>query len=259
MAVPLFIFAATVCLFIADRRIGTPDKQLKKVLRPRAGGRLSQLAKTYMPVLENQIAELSADEREEVLQEFRNIVGSIVILASPLSVRALAQILDIPSDDVEGRLELLHSVLSVPSSGEAPVRLLHLSFRDYLLDPKQWDGNPFWVDEKQAHRAMAGHCLRVMEKCLQQDICDIKAPGTARSVVDQRKVNACLPSELRYACLNWVYHLQGAGCYDGDCGQVYSFLRCHFLHWLESLSLLGRARESVHLIEALQSLYKVRK
>ncbi|GJN78789.1 hypothetical protein PLIIFM63780_002298 [Purpureocillium lilacinum] len=84
MAIPLFIFAATVCLFIADRRIGTPEKQLKKVLRPRAGGRLSQLAKTYMPVLENQVAELSADEREEVLQKFRNIVGSIIILANIL-------------------------------------------------------------------------------------------------------------------------------------------------------------------------------
>lgn len=32
MAVPLFIFAATVCRFIADRRCGTPDKQLQEVL-----------------------------------------------------------------------------------------------------------------------------------------------------------------------------------------------------------------------------------
>jgi hypothetical protein len=37
MAIPLFIFAATMCRFIADRRIGPPDKQLKKVLEPKAG------------------------------------------------------------------------------------------------------------------------------------------------------------------------------------------------------------------------------
>jgi hypothetical protein len=32
MAIPLFIFAATVCRFLADRKCGNPDKQLKKVM-----------------------------------------------------------------------------------------------------------------------------------------------------------------------------------------------------------------------------------
>ncbi|KND90066.1 Vegetative incompatibility protein HET-E-1 [Tolypocladium ophioglossoides CBS 100239] len=257
MAIPLFIFATTVCLFIADRRIATPYKQLKKVLLPRAGGQVSQLGSTYLPVLDNLIVGLSTSKQEEILQEFRNIIGSIVILASPLSPSALARILDVPRDDVEGRLDTLHSVLNVPLSAETPVRLLHLSFRDFLLDPEQRAGNAFWIDEKQTHQAMAGHCLRVLE-CLRQDICDIKAPGTPRSAIDPRKVHTYLPPEVQYACQYWVYHLQSAGIYAGDCEQVHGFLKRHFLHWVESLSLIGRARESVHLIEALQSLYKVR-
>ncbi|OAQ74416.1 WD40 repeat-like protein [Purpureocillium lilacinum] len=143
MAIPLFIFAATVCRFIGDRRLGSPDKQLSKVLL-RAGGDSSQLATTYLPVLENMIDKTSDRLREESVQAFRNIVGSIVTLASPLSVSALAQILNISERDIEVKLDMLHAVLSVPETTDAPVRLLHLSFRDFLVDPGQRAENPFW-------------------------------------------------------------------------------------------------------------------
>ncbi|PWI63965.1 hypothetical protein PCL_01915, partial [Purpureocillium lilacinum] len=257
MATPLFMFAATMCHFIADRRIGTPDEQLERVLLPRERGRLSRLASTYMPVLDNQIADLSREELRDVIEEFRNIVGSIVILASPLSILALARTLDISTRRVESRLDLLHSVLSVPSSANAPVRLLHHSFRDFLLDPEQQESSVLWIDEKKAHQAMAVRCFRVME-CLRRNICNIKNPDTARSVVAPREVDACLPSEVQYACLYWVYHLQGAEVYDGDCDQVYEFLLRHFLHWIESLSLMGRASESLVLLNSLQALFKYR-
>ncbi|KAL3962997.1 hypothetical protein ACCO45_004520 [Purpureocillium lilacinum] len=194
MAVPLFIVAATVCRFVADRKIGTPDKQLKKVLVSQGTGQVLQLGATYLSVLNSMIAGVLAGQQQEVVQEFRTIVGAIVVLGRPLSTPGLARILDIPRDDVEGRLDMLHSVLSIPSSPENPVRLLHLSFRDFLLDPKQQAGHQFCIDEKQAHQAMAANCLRVMG-CLRQDICDIKAPGTPRSVIDQRKIEACLPQE----------------------------------------------------------------
>ena len=256
IAIPLFIFAATVCRFIADRKIGTPDKQLKKVLLPRTGSQLSQLGATYLPVLDSMIIDVSSVEREEILQQFRNIIGPLVILSSPLSTSALARLLDLPRDDIDGRLDLLHSVLCVPSSVDEPVRLLHLSFRDFLLDPTMRTENEFWIDKEQTHRELAANCLRVMG-CLRQDICQLKAPGTERSTVDPREINTYLPPEVQYACLYWVDHIQGAGNHDGDCEQVYDFLKCHFLHWIESLSLIGRAWESPHIIKALESLYKV--
>src|SRR5688572_11858643 len=117
------------------------------------------------------VANKSAEQREEILQQFRHIVGSIIILACPLSTAALARMLDPPRDDIDGRLDMLHSVLSVPSSVNEPVRLLYLSFRDFLL--KKAAENAFWVDEAQTHRAMASNCLRVMG-CLRRDICQLK-------------------------------------------------------------------------------------
>lgn len=257
MAIPLFIFAATVCRFIADRKLGIPEKQLQKIIHPQSRGKLSQMAAMYLPVLENLIAGKSPDQREEILQDFRLVVGSIIILASPLSISALARILNFPEDEVAGRLEMLHSVLSIPSVAQAPVTLLHLSFRDFLLDQRQCGGSEFCVDEQKRHQALGVHCLRVME-CLRRDICDISVPGTPRSVIDPHKIKTCLPPEVQYACLYWVYHIQSAGVQPGDCEKVHGFMKHHFLHWIESLSLLGRARESVRLVKSLQLLYMVR-
>ncbi|KAH7188005.1 hypothetical protein DER44DRAFT_816379 [Fusarium oxysporum] len=254
MAIPLFIFATTVCRFIADRRLGTPNKQMKKILLPRTRSQLSQLGATYLPVLDNLIVDASVEQRAEILEQFRYVVGSIIVLANPLSTSALALLLDRPRDDIDGSLDMLHSIFHVPSSVYEPVRLLHLSFRDFLL--RKTAENAFWVDEEQTHRAMASNCLRVME-CLREDICELKAPGTLRSAVNLQKIHTHLAPEVRYACQYWVYHMQGAGNHDDDCHRVYDFLKRHFLHWIEALSLIGRARETLHLIKKLQSLHKL--
>ncbi|RYP62739.1 hypothetical protein DL771_009584 [Monosporascus sp. 5C6A] len=93
MAIPLFIFAATVCRFIADRRCGNPDKQLREVLDYRTKSQESQLDATYLPVLNQLLVGLSTKKKNEVLEQFQGVVGSIIMLASPLSTCALARLL----------------------------------------------------------------------------------------------------------------------------------------------------------------------
>ncbi|KAK4075184.1 hypothetical protein Purlil1_12769 [Purpureocillium lilacinum] len=73
MAVPLFFYASTICRFLADRRIETPDKLLQKVLLPPAGRPVSQLETTSSPVLENLITETNADLRNNIIHEFRGV------------------------------------------------------------------------------------------------------------------------------------------------------------------------------------------
>ncbi|KAK5988504.1 Vegetative incompatibility protein HET-E-1 [Cladobotryum mycophilum] len=253
MAIPLFIFAATVCRFLADRKCGNPDERLRKVLDYQTRSQESKLDATYLPVLDQQIIGLSARERDEVLQQFRQIVGSIVVLTSPLSTSALAQLLSIPRHTIDVRLDMLHSVLSIPPLAKSPVRLLHLSFRDFLLDPEKQRGNPFWVDEALAHTQMAANCLRTMKQFLREDICNLRKLGLEGSIVDSQKVNADIPAELQYACLNWVFHLQGARN-QGDYREAFQFLKQHFLHWIETLGLMQRAPESIKIIKSLQAL-----
>jgi hypothetical protein len=56
-----------------------------------------------------------------------------------------------------------------------------------------------------------------------------------------------------------VYHQQQAGLQVQDNGPVYTFLERHFLHWLEALSLLGRATDSLSMINELKEHCNVSK
>ncbi|KAL7803533.1 hypothetical protein V8C44DRAFT_274727 [Trichoderma aethiopicum] len=254
-AIPLFIVAATICRFLNDRRLGGPSHQLDRLLRYR-DAKLSGLEMTYRPVLDCLIVGLSLSSKQEVLDKFRYLIGSIIALATPLSIRSLSQILSVTTDIIEDQLDLLHSVLSVPNDLDTPVRLLHLAFRDFLIDPeKKYDLEryPFWVDEAAAHSTLFVQCIRLLSTngVLKEDICSLQMPGALLADIDQTVINESLPAAVQYACLYWTHHwiLSDSSMCDGD--QTHQFLTKHLLNWLEALSLIGRIAESIYMIDSL--------
>lgn len=262
MSVPLFIFAATVCRFVQDRRIGGPKEQLAKILDHQTGQK-SSLDATYLPIVDGLVARLSDIEKREVSKRFKQVVGSIVILASPLSTPSLASLLAMSPDAIEDQLDLLHSVLHIPSDRSTPVRLLHLSFRDFLVDlekAKDPERCLFWVDEQKAHQRLAARCLQLLsiDGTLRRNICGLRLPSTPRSEIDQQTIDAALPPEIQYACRYWVYHWKESMCKIKDGGLVHSFMVKHLLHWLEALGLLGRISESIGMVHDLLGLLDVR-
>ncbi|KAK0749759.1 hypothetical protein B0T18DRAFT_487591 [Schizothecium vesticola] len=61
---------------------------------------LDKLDATYLPVLDQLTSGRTDQDKAEVLAEFRSVVGPIVLLAQPLSVRSLAQLLGVDPEDV---------------------------------------------------------------------------------------------------------------------------------------------------------------
>jgi WD40 repeat protein len=257
MATPLFIFAATVCRFVEDKGRSNPAERLKKVLEYRTENHNSGLDKldaTYLPVLEQITSGRTRQDKTDLLAKFRDVVGPIVLLAQPLSVRSLTRLLNVEAADVYDQLNSLHSVLDIPSQIDAPVRLFHLSFHDFLVDTTKRTTNDFWIDEKKYHKTLADRCIQLLHQHLKRDICGIQVPGKLRSEVDQRTIDDALPPEAQYACQYWVHHLKECKDSVGDGGPVHSFLTRHLLHWLEALSLLGRISESVGMVDDLLAL-----
>ncbi|KAK5994047.1 Vegetative incompatibility HET-E-1-like protein [Cladobotryum mycophilum] len=254
MTVPLFIFAATACRFIGERRYGNPKMQLETVLEHKGTAHKSQLDATYLLVLSQQTTGLPSSEVEKIVKQFRQIVGAIVILSTPLSISTLSHLLGTDHVTVGDRLDMLHSVLSIPFSSSSPIRLLHLSFREFLTNTENRESNPFWVDEKETHRELAFHCLRIMDGFLRADMCDLRAPGALRAKLKPKEITSLLPSEIQYACLYWVDHIEQARIESTDGEVIHGFLKRHFLHWLEAMCLIGRAFESVTVIRKLQAL-----
>ncbi|KAI7976406.1 hypothetical protein EIK77_000231 [Talaromyces pinophilus] len=245
MAVPLFIFAATACRFIKEGI--HPKKRLQDFLQFQVTSSASQMGKLYLPVL-NQLMGDKEDGPKELLEEFQDVVGVIILLATPLSVKSLARLLDLPEQTISELLDPLHSVLNIPSDKDAPIRILHLSFRDYLLTTESL----FHIDEKKTHQKIALHCLRVMNTSLKHNICGLPSYGTQRNDIDSQAVNQNLSADLQYACQYWVYHLNQSEDRIAE-SQIFAFLKQHFLHWLEALSLMSVISEAVTMTDLLQS------
>jgi hypothetical protein len=212
----------------------------------------------YITVLKNSVGHGYDDQEKEDLYEIlRRVLGSIVLLFSPLSAVSLTRLLDTSREDVELTLEDLHAILDIPRQKSRPIRLHHPSFRDFLLNKDRCSDAPFWVDEKQAHKALADHCIRLMSATLKRDICGLRTPGALATDVESGRIDQVFPPEAQYACMYWVQHLQrsDAQLHDGD--QVHQFLREHLLHWLEALSLMGKTSEGVLAITSLESYIPV--
>lgn len=124
--------------FIGDCR-SDPVRRLQSVLDRKQMG-LDKLQQTYQPILETLLESSTYEEQEEVLQNFRNIVGTIVILIEPLTALALSKL---ECSKISILLHRFHSVLRICSSSIAPIRTLHASFGDYVLRPRQ--KHSFWI------------------------------------------------------------------------------------------------------------------
>ncbi|KAF2738129.1 hypothetical protein EJ04DRAFT_429802 [Polyplosphaeria fusca] len=252
MAAPLFIFAATVCRFIGEVS-GNPRRRLEDILKYETED-VSKLGMTYLPILKSLFTTQDRKEKTKLSREFQEIVGSIVVLESPLSMNSLARLLGKPREDISCRLDSLHSVLSIPNRDDVPIRLLHLSFREFLLDTSN-KKSLFWVDERARHEKLASHCIELMSGSdgLRQNIGGLQ-PETLRGRVSEGKITSHLSPELQYACRYWVYHLQRSQRHISDKDSIDIFLQQHFLHWLEAMSLVGDINKCVYLLETLCTL-----
>ncbi|KAF2810840.1 uncharacterized protein BDZ99DRAFT_441438 [Mytilinidion resinicola] len=257
LAIPLFIFAATACRYIADGR-DNPKRRLEVVLQYQSTTHVSKLDRTYLPILNQLFDDEDEADKQRRTSEFRGIVGSIIVLESPLSIPSLARLLQLSKEDIRCRLDSLHSVLSVPvdKDEDEPVRLLHLSFRDFLVDAQKQGKSPFWVDETETHQRLASRCLQLMSgsKGLRQNMCKLLLPGVRKSEIDEETIASGLPPELQYACRYWVHHLEQKkrNIYNGD--SVHLFLQKYLLYWLEAMSLIGEVYKCIYIINRLQAL-----
>lgn len=253
MAIPLFIFAATVCRFVSDRRLGTPVELLSEVLcfKGSQALELDQLQATYLPVLNKLVQDLSPPRRLKVIDDFKQVIGPILVLATPLSAVVLAELLDMPKETIDSRLDLLHSVLQVPKAELQSIRLLHLSFRDFLFDTNR-KRIAFWMDEKKVHADMASKCIKLLERNLRRDLCDLKLPSANRYDLRPDWVDSKVAPSTQYAILYWVSHVESSGMSLADGSETHLFLTRHLLHWVEALTLLGRISRAHDFISSLK-------
>lgn len=244
-ALPLFQFATTMCRFIGDG-IEPPKKRLAKIMESNGKSQGRQMDVLYLSVLENVVNSDDDNNLRTFKQNFSDIVGALVLLAVPLPAHSLARILHRDEEDVDFLLEKLHSVLDIPKNPHSPVAILHLSFQEFLLSTQ----TDFQVHGSAKHAEIASHCIRMMDENLKRNICRLESFNTENMDIDQQTIEQHLCPELQYSCRYWTHHLKGSG--DHMCEiEIFPFLKRHFLHLLEALSLMGVLSEAVSMINDL--------
>ncbi|KAF8243945.1 vegetative incompatibility protein HET-E-1 [Wilcoxina mikolae CBS 423.85] len=256
----LFIYASTACRFIRDPS-WDPKESLALILKDDYVGQspTQELDEIYTRIVTHSITlgDRRKRNKEQLSGEFKQIVGSIVILYDSLPAKRLAMLLDVSPGTVSVRLRCLHSVLDVPESDEtAPIKLLHPSFRDFLLNGERCLDKQLWIDDRNANERLFVSCLNLMSKRLHKDMCNLRLPGSLTNEVENSVVQDCIPLDIQYACRYWVYHLERSNvelC-DKASDRVHEFLRKHFLHWLETLSLIRKMSEAVLMVKSLERI-----
>jgi len=256
-AAGLFIYAATTPRFIQGGIYG-PEEQLSLILSTAKSSRsaTAHLDGIYTTLLQHSaFGKCDDQEPEQLVRRFRQVVGSIVVMFNTMAAIDLAKLLQIPFRVVSGTLGSLRSVLSVPENESQPVRLFHLSFRDFLQDSQRCRDERFQIDEKERHTRLFRKCMAHISQ-LQENICDLWGPGVLITEIPHDTIQKSIPPHVQYACRYWFDHLRLGNPVE-DIKTIREFLEQHFLHWLEGLSLIGEVSNGAHMVIALEEILSV--
>ena len=261
-AAGFFIYASTVVKFVMLFKNCTPTEQLNRIISLPQNtfheGR-SGVDILYTQVLKQAVDDVGMDN-EELHSRFRTVVGAILLVFDPLSAKALSDLLGVPG--ISTTLRSLHSLLLVPTSKTAPIRIFHKSFPDFLMDPKRCTDHQFLIVPSVYHREILISCLNVMKKELKRNICGLDDHVLLSEVKDLPKcVMSHVGDTLGYACHFWTNHLMGIPSSGPDIEEVWKeideFFTIHLLSWIEVLSLMGNLDVCVYALNNIQQWYKL--
>ncbi|KAF8509984.1 WD40-repeat-containing domain protein [Hysterangium stoloniferum] len=226
----LFQWAYVACHATKDVKTGlTPVRKLQKFLN--SGNQLDGL---YESILE----QVSPTSDQDSMDVYFTVMGAILLAKEPLSISALITLCK-PGNiggDVKSLLRPLGALLHGVTESTVPLRPLHTSFRDYLLNIGR--SKAYFVDLDQQHEHFTTMIFNVMSRELKFNICQIETSYQLNKDIKDLddKVKAHISTQLAYACQFWSHHLCSCTGITALLEKTESFIKEHFLFWLEVLS-----------------------
>jgi hypothetical protein len=246
----LFIYARTAVEYIADP-YGKPHRQMAALIRAapgRGGGQYARLDGLYSHILLHALG-VTPQNRHIINKDLRNVLIALVLLHTELSVESLAAIADVEEHVCARFLRQISAILNYEHDTSEPVRLIHLSFIDYLCEPARClDIMNYGVNPVRDHLWLTECCLEILTTRLRYNICDIRDPSLLNDEVPnlQEQLLDCVSELLSYACRFWAVHwaeyMLSVVLQDRQPHfpvKLAKFCNEHLLHWIEVLSLTG--------------------
>ena len=173
-----------------------------------------------------------------------------------MAIKHLAKLLNLTC--ITKTVASLRSDLNVPSCENQPVRIFQPSFRDFLLDSQRCLDSRIWMDAAESHILLFRKCMELIST-LRQDLCDLREPGILLSNIPNDNIQQNIPTHILYTCRYWFNRFQqGNPSKKTSYDQILRFLKHHFLHWIETLALVGEVSGGVLSITGLEVTLAVR-
>ena len=174
----LFQWASVACTFIIGRGItGLEPLDRYNLLIEGKVQEMAGLDGLYTTVLSYLFPiQRSAALDKFIMGGFQTIMALVLTTFEPLSLKSLNKISHSVEDSVSLKLESILGCMGSVLRGvaeEEPIRPLHTSFRDFLLDPSR--SGRYYVDTSRTHRDLALASLHIMEKELVFNICHLES------------------------------------------------------------------------------------
>ncbi|KAF6789073.1 heterokaryon incompatibility protein [Colletotrichum sojae] len=243
-----FLWVALVC------------QELEKTHRRKA----LEKTKSFPPGLDalynRMMQQIDGQEDAELCRQF---LALVVTTYRPLSLAESTTLIEEChnlADDPESLRDIISLCGSFLTIRKDTIYFVHQSAKDFLLN-KAYTAFDQILPSGIAyqHHIIFSRSLDVLSRTLRRDVYKLRAPGSFIEDISPPDPDPLGP--VKYSCTYWIDHLQQANSADSpargdlqDNACVHTFLKCHYLHWLEAQSLLQGMPRAVLAMQKLQTL-----
>lgn len=167
----------------------------------------------------------------------RRILAVVSTVYRPVTLFELMSLADL--GDACNKTGILEEIIgecgSILIVKDGTVYFVHQSAKEFLLQHAAEQTMPSGIQHE--HDLLFWRSLKVMSNTCRRNIYSLEEPGASLDDIDTPAPDPLGPA--RYACVYWVEHIGDGRRTEGQqYRQAYEFLKEHFLHWIEALSLL---------------------
>ena len=241
MSGTLFIYAATVCKYIAQRGSSNMPRRLSNVVNSAVeitSGLTQPLDILYERILDAAYTSTSHEERSDIDM----VLVAVVYAYNPLSISAISALMQMPIEHTEAALSSLHSLIYIPSQGShTPISIFHASF--YTFISTQNVSSKHYHDPYGSHKHLALQCLSLMEREWSEK--------ERVSYLVERQYGG-ISESLAYACSSWAFHFTLTDNNNGS-DELKEFFKRNLLRWMDCLSILGKLETAIYSLLKLKN------
>ncbi|KII86762.1 hypothetical protein PLICRDRAFT_55670 [Plicaturopsis crispa FD-325 SS-3] len=235
----LFIWASSAMAYIGNSH--HPQSAVETLLRKDGYRTVVSLDRLYKKVLRS----IGNWNDEEFVEDFRRVLGVIMVARIPLSASTIDSLLD-QSHGFPSANHITSRFASVLRQHPA-VTTIHPSLSNYITNAAQCAREKWFIDLSVHNSRIVACCLDCLQQSLVFNLSDLTFSDTPMEVKD-------LPEDVSYACRFWVEHM--CAVTDASKAELFiegleDFLQEHLLHWFEAMSILGHSGAISGLLDKL--------